>query len=76
MPPLASESLMGSGLGNLAGIQHHNLGGAADGGQAVRNHDDGAAFHQHAERLLDQHFRFGVEMGSRFVENQDGRILQ
>ena len=34
------------------------------------------AFHQVLKCLLNERFRFGIERRRRFIENQDGRILQ
>ena len=32
--------------------------------------------HQIGQRLLHQHFRFGIQVRGSFVQNQDRRILQ
>ena len=40
----------------------------------MRNADDGPVFGQRVNGRLDFSFRFGIERGCRFVENQDGRI--
>ena len=40
------------------------------------NDEAGAAFAQHAQRLLDAAFAFGVQRGGSFVENQDRRVFE
>ena len=60
----------------LPRFDHQNLIGPADGGKAVRDDKSGAAAHQVGETLLDHGFGFGIEAGSRFVENQDARVGQ
>src|ERR1035438_3937362 len=40
----------------------------------VRNNDAGPAFHEAAERFEDRCFRFGVQAGSRFIENEYRRV--
>ena len=36
----------------------------------------GTRLHESFQRILHQAFRLGIESGSGFIENQDGRILQ
>ena len=55
-------------------LDHQDLVGAADGGQAVRDHERRAALHQVREALLDQRLRLGVEARGRLVEDQDARV--
>ena len=76
MPPCAINSSCVPVSPDAALVEHHDLVGAADGGQPVRDHDHGAVLHQVGQRLLHQHFRFGVEMRGGFVQNQDGRVLE
>ena len=38
--------------------------------------DDGSSLHQAASGLFEQGFRFGVQAGSRFIENQDWRVFE
>ena len=42
----------------------------------MRDGDDGPAGRERFERHLDLFLRFGIERGSGFIEQQDGRILQ
>ena len=67
---------MAAAFHNLSFVQHTDFISIADGGQAVGNSDGGAVLHQVLQRLLHHLFRFRVEGGGRFVQNQDGRVLQ
>ena len=69
------QLLMGALLRNAALLQHENFVRAHDGGQAVGDHDNGAAPGQLRERLLDQCFVLGVREGGGFIQDHDGRIL-
>ena len=42
----------------------------------MRDRDDGAALGETFERELNLLFRFGIERGSRFIEEQDRRVFQ
>ena len=42
----------------------------------MRDHERGAVAHQVRERVLHEQLGFGVERRGRFVQNQDGRVLQ
>ena len=57
-------------------FQHHDLVGAADGGEPVRDHDHGAVLHQVGQRLLHQQLGFGIQVRGGFVQDQDGGVLQ
>ena len=50
--------------------------GVAHGGQAVGDHQHGAAAHEVGQRLLHHELALGVEVGRRLVEDQDRRVLQ
>src|ERR1700687_603308 len=63
-------------LYDLAMFHHQDLVGTANGGKAVCNDERGASLHQISETLLDHLFGFGVEAGSRFVQNQNPRLSQ
>ena len=56
--------------------RHQDFIGSADCSEAMRNDKSRAADHQVGKRFLDVHFGFGVEFGSRLIENQNRRILQ
>ena len=62
--------------GDAAVFEHDGAGGAANGGEPVRDDDDGATLHEVAERDLDERFALGVESGGGFVEDEDGGVLQ
>ena len=61
---------------HLAAVQHDDAVGVADGGQAVGDHERGAALHQVRERLLHEPLGFGVERRGGLVEDQDRRVLE
>ena len=44
--------------------------------EPVRDRDHGLAFHQAHQLLLDGGFHFAVQGRGRFVEHQDGRVLE
>src|SRR3546814_971649 len=50
--------------------------GALDRRQPLRDHQRGAALHELVERRLDHALGFGIERRSRFVKDQDRRVLQ
>ena len=49
---------------------------APDGGQPVRDGDGGPVFREFLQALLDPAFALIVQGAGRFVQDQDGRILQ
>ena len=63
-------------LGDLAVIENDDLVRADNGGETVRDHDDGASFCERFQRLLDQRFIFGVGKRRRLVQHDDRRIFQ
>ena len=70
------QRVVGPDFDNFSAVHHHQSIGLAQGGQAVRNGNGGAALHQVVQRLLDFFFRLGVHGRSGFVEDQDARINQ
>ena len=68
------ELVMAAGLGDGAGFHHEDAVGAADGGEAVGDDDDGALSRKTGERLLDAGFAFGIEGAGGFIEQEDGRV--
>src|SRR5450631_85502 len=67
---------VGAALANLAVFENENFVGSADGGQAMGDDEGGAADHQVGQGFLHVHFRFGVEFGGGFVENQNRRVFE
>ena len=63
------EFFVRSALTDCAAFQHSNQVRAANSGEPVGDHEYGAAGHQIVQRVLNEHFRFGVELGGRFVQN-------
>ena len=65
---------MGASFNNAALIKHDDLICLEYRVQAVCDCDDSPPTHQSMSRFFDVSFRFRVEAGSRFVEDQDGCI--
>ena len=57
-------------------IKHGDGIGPANGGKTVSDYENSAAGHEIVQSILNEQFRFGVELGSRFVQNEDGSVLQ
>src|SRR5580765_2292135 len=68
------ERIVRAAFDDAAGFDDKNLFGSANGGKAMRDNERGAAAHQVPQPFLNQRFRFRVEAGGRFIENQDARI--
>ena len=75
-PAVIHQLLVCAGFADGAAIENHNLVGASDGREAVRNHDYGTVRHQIRQCPLHQHFGFGVQMRGGFVQDQDGCIFE
>jgi len=54
---------------DLAFFEHQNFIGAPYGCEPVRYHKCGSSDHQVCERLLYEHFRFGIELRGSLVQN-------
>ena len=63
-------------LDDPAIFQHHDPVSRAHRGEAVGDHQRGAALHQPVQGLLHQLLAFRIERAGRFVEQQDRRIPQ
>ena len=61
---------------NLAFPQYHDSIQAGHSGEAVRDHDRGAPFHEVLKRSLNQLLALRVERAGGFVQNKDRRICQ
>ena len=61
---------------DLAVLDDQDAVGFDDGAQAVGDDEGGAVFHHFGHGLLDQLFRFRVQRGGGFVENEDLRFFQ
>src|SRR5205807_5836386 len=57
-------------------LDHENLLGSSNRGEPVRDDECRAAAHEVAQTLLDQRFRFRIEAGGGYIEDQDARIGQ
>ena len=71
VPSVSREQfVVGSAFDYLAAFHYQNLIGAANGREAVRDDERGAAMPQRAQTFLDQRLAFAVEAGGCFVEDQ------
>ena len=70
------ELLMRSALPDLSVHDDRDFIRIANGGEAVGHHQRRAAFAQFIQGMLDQDFRRIVQCAGRFVQDQDGRILE
>jgi hypothetical protein len=61
-------------LDDAAAVHDQDLVGAADGGQAVRDDEGGAALPQPAEAVADERLALAVQARCRLVEDQDARV--
>ena len=57
-------------------VEHHDLVGADDGGEPVRDDQRGAVLGNAVERILDVPLGVAVERRGRLVEQQDRRAFQ
>jgi len=64
------------GFDNLPAIDHQNLVGSRNGGEAVRNDNHGAFAHQGVNGGLHGDFAFGIERSGGFIQDDDGRVFQ
>src|SRR5215211_3377433 len=55
-------------------VEHHDVPGAADRGQAMRDHDRGAPREQPPQPVLDLRLGANVDVRRRLVEDQDARV--
>ena len=61
---------------DLTFMKYADFIGMADGRETVGNGDGRTILHQFFKRILYHAFAFGIEGGSRFVQDEDRRILQ
>src|ERR1043165_5438641 len=63
-------------LDDAAAVEDAEPGPAADRRQPGGDRDNGAAFHQLGELLLNRRLDLGIQRRRRLVEDQYGRVLQ
>ena len=61
---------------DLTFMEYADFIGMADGGETVGDGNGRTVLHQLFKRILYHAFAFGIEGGSRFVQDEDRRILQ
>ena len=74
-PVNSNQLVMGALLNDLTVIDNKNLVGMAHGFQPVDNHNDRLIAGQFRNSLHQLLFIFGVNIGSGFVQNDDGCVL-
>jgi len=67
---------MGSPLHDDTLLDDQDLVGAPDSREPVRDHEDRPTLEQVVEARLDQPLGFGVEAGSRLVQDEDAGVGQ
>ena len=67
---------MATAFGNAAVAQNEDAVGRHDGRESMRDDKGRAAFGQARQRLLDLFLVLGIERGGRFVQDEDGSVLQ
>src|SRR6185436_2121026 len=73
-PVVVEQFLVGAVLDDLAVLEHENLIGAADRGEAMRDDERRPAPSQGAQAVLDHLLALAVETGGGLVENEDARV--
>src|SRR6202171_6758647 len=68
------ERVVGAAFDDAAFFDNEDLIGAADGGEPVSDDKGCPSAHQVTQTFLNQRFGFGVEAGSRFVQNKNARV--
>ena len=71
-----NQFLMGTPFGNAVVRDDQDLIRPVDGGEPVGDGDGGAVFGEFVQALLDPAFAFVVQGAGRFIQDQDGRVLQ
>ena len=65
---------MAAGFDDPAAFDHEDLVGAADGGQAMGDHDRRLALHQPVQRVEDELLAFRVQARGGLVQDQDRQV--
>ena len=73
---LQHQGVVSPGFHDPAVIEHQDHVGIPDGRQAVGDHKRRPVPDQICQGLLHKLFRFGIQGGSRLIENQDRGIFQ
>src|SRR5512135_1946423 len=68
------QLLVSTLLDDFAVVDDDDIIRIADGGEAVRDDEAGAALHQAQERLLDARFRARVHAGGGFIQDEDAWV--
>ena len=67
---------MRAALDDASFVQHADEVGMFDGRETVRHHQGGTFRHEVLERFLHEFLGLGIERRSRFIQNQDRRVLE
>ena len=69
------ELVVTAPLDDAAAVEHQDLVGADDGGQAMGDHHGGATRERRGQRLLHQRLVLGIEVAGGLVEHDDRGVL-
>ena len=70
------QLVVGARLDNPSALENYNAIGHANGRQAMRDDEAGAAHEERQESALDERFVGRVECARGFVQNQNARVAQ
>src|SRR4051794_23780762 len=76
MAAFGHEFIESSAFDHTPVLEHQDARGIADGGEAMGDHEGGAALHHFVESGIHLRLGDGVECAGRLVQDQDRRILQ
>ena len=67
---------MGALLDDTAFFHHDNEVGITDGGELVGDNEGGSTLHQLVDAALDQPLGLWIDVGRRFIEDEDFGVAQ
>src|SRR5205823_974247 len=76
MAAMPQQLLMRTLLDDVATLEHDQAVHPGDGGEPVRDGDDGLARHERAQARLNCGLDLAIERRRGLVEHQDGRVLE
>ena len=73
---LLQQCIVGAALNDATLVQHADLVGIANGGEAMGHSHRCACLHQTLQGILHQAFALSIEGRCGLIEDEDGRVLQ
>ena len=73
---LREQFLMRTLFAETALVKNEDAVGVLDGAEAMGNYESGATREQTVQRFTNKQFGFGIHAGSRFIQNQETRIVR